>query len=224
MKAVSTLKTPRPEWAQALIVAERREDRSDLMTDYHASVTAEVIALAWSHHTKDLFSEMRKAAELLPQTHHLGRGCDVWTARVVLANTVNDRGFRYYCKGDRSHWHDDRMPAETFQREADARTYAKLKGDPESISFGEGQIAQFEWSIAKTSIEHREKYSMGAGYYLSAGSRHSDGWIVRKYSGMWGGLPETFEYIDEQAKAAGEWADEEQKRREDDARYGLGEP
>lgn len=35
---------------------------------------------------------------------------------------------------------------------------------------------------APGSAEHREKYSMGGGYYLKAGSRHSDGWKVSKDS------------------------------------------
>lgn len=34
---------------------------------------------------------------------------------------------------------------------------------------------------APDSAEHREKYSMGAGYYLKQGFRNSDGWRVRKY-------------------------------------------
>lgn len=33
---------------------------------------------------------------------------------------------------------------------------------------------------APESAEHREKYSMGAGYYLKAGWRDSDGWEIRK--------------------------------------------
>jgi SAM-dependent methyltransferase len=33
---------------------------------------------------------------------------------------------------------------------------------------------------APESAEHREKYSMGAGFYLKKGSRNSDGWQVRK--------------------------------------------
>lgn len=33
---------------------------------------------------------------------------------------------------------------------------------------------------APESAEHREKYSMGAGYYLKKGYRNSDGWQVRK--------------------------------------------
>lgn len=33
---------------------------------------------------------------------------------------------------------------------------------------------------APASAEHREKYSMGAGYYLKSGSRYCDGWAVEK--------------------------------------------
>lgn len=33
---------------------------------------------------------------------------------------------------------------------------------------------------APADAEHREKWSMGAGYYLKTGYRHSDGWQVRK--------------------------------------------
>lgn len=34
--------------------------------------------------------------------------------------------------------------------------------------------------------EHREKYSMGAGYYLKAAGRYSTGWAVRKWTlGRW---------------------------------------
>ncbi|MCQ8781695.1 DNA methyltransferase family protein [Mangrovibrevibacter kandeliae] len=37
-----------------------------------------------------------------------------------------------------------------------------------------------ELAAAPESAEHREKYSMGGGYYLKAGFRHSSGWQVRK--------------------------------------------
>lgn len=35
------------------------------------------------------------------------------------------------------------------------------------------------------AYEHREKYSMGAGYYLKASGRYSDGWKVRKVDPSW---------------------------------------
>lgn len=38
-------------------------------------------------------------------------------------------------------------------------------------------------ATAPDSAEHREKYSMGGGFYLKAGGRHSDGWRVSKWRG-----------------------------------------
>jgi hypothetical protein len=52
----------RPSWAKASIVAELHTDKSDIQSDYFASATTRVVVLAWSKHTRDLFSEMRKAA------------------------------------------------------------------------------------------------------------------------------------------------------------------
>lgn len=51
-------------------------------------------------------------------------------------------------------------------------------------------------ATADESAEHREKYSMGAGYYLKAWSRHSDGWKVRKV-----------QFYDDKVKSmpSGEW-------------------
>lgn len=96
-----------PAWAKAVIVAELVEDQSDSMTDYFGSTTRRTVILAFSKHTRDIFSEMRKAAANFAETAHL----------------------------------------------VDA---------PESA-------------------EHREKYSMGGGYYLKTSGRHSSGWRVSKH-------------------------------------------
>lgn len=96
----------RPSWAKAVLVATEVIDDSDTMTDYFGHKTGETIILEWSKHTRDLFSEMRKAAAKHPKTAHL----------------------------------------------ADAPAEA----------------------------EHREKYSMGGGYYLKNGGRHWNGWKVSK--------------------------------------------
>lgn len=95
-----------PAWAKAVIVAQMVKDDSDSMSDYFNSKTTRTIILAFSKHTRDIFSEMRAAARNHPDTAFL----------------------------------------------ADA---------PESA-------------------EHREKYSMGAGYYLKNGYRHNDGWKISK--------------------------------------------
>jgi hypothetical protein len=94
------------EGAVSLIVAELKEDRSDLMTDYFASVTARTVILGTSKSNRNNFKELRK-----------------------LAATSS-------------------IP----------------------------EIA--ELAIAPDNFEHRENYSMGAGYYL--GKQRNSGWQIKK--------------------------------------------
>ncbi|HEA70071.1 hypothetical protein LCGC14_1484350 [marine sediment metagenome] len=96
----------KPAWAKAVIVGFKEIDDCDMMTDYFNTKSGPAHLLAWSKHTKDIFSEMRKAAANHPETEHL----------------VN----------------------------------------------------------APKEAEHREKYSMGAGYYLKAARTYSTGWKVKK--------------------------------------------
>jgi len=100
-----------PAGTKAVIVAERKKDECDPMTDYYGSSTQCRIILAYSKHTRDMFSEMRKAAK--------------------------------------------NGPFEGIK---------ELENAPEN------------W-------EHREKWSMGAGYYL--GRSKYDGWIIRKLRMSW---------------------------------------
>lgn len=95
-----------PESAKALIVAYHEVDKCDLMTDCFATSRGNPVILGYSTHTRDLFLEMRKVADRIPETAH-------------------------------------------------------LKNAPKSA-------------------EHREKYSMGAGYYLKEGSRYNTGWMIQK--------------------------------------------
>lgn len=95
-----------PADAKAVLVAELMRDESDSMTDYFNSTVTKTVILAFSTHTRDLFSEMRKAARNFAET-------------------------------------------------------AELADAPEKA-------------------EHREKYSMGSGYYLSMNGAYSSGWRVKK--------------------------------------------
>ena len=95
-----------PETAQALILGVREIDESDMMTDYFHVSSGETIILGWSTHRRDLFSEMRKHAHLIPETTHL-------------------------TEPNKAH-------------------------------------------------EHREKYSMGRGFYLKASHSYSNGWTIKK--------------------------------------------
>ena len=127
---------------------------------------------------------MRKAAALFPATAHLGPGKDLYTAVVVATSDIVSGGSATW-KGDASHWHSDLYDGgrygETFSTRAEADAFIAAKGAPHPISF-EGTLATFEWKISVESVEHREKYSMGAGYYLKGSGRYSSGWRVRKTS------------------------------------------
>lgn len=115
-----------PAWAKGVIVASYEEDDCDLMTDYFNSTVTKTIIIGWSKHTKNLFSEMRKAAKAcgLPQV-----------AQFATAPTVDGNG-REKTEENKGWW----TPAD----------------------------------------EHRENYSMGAGYYLKSCGRYSTGWKISK--------------------------------------------
>lgn len=145
--------------------------------------TTRRVALAWSKHRRDLFPELRKAAALWPETADMGPGCDLYRPRVVVAASFRDNGSSYY-EGSYSPWHremqeDEHGRPRTFTTEAAARAFIAAAGEPHSLWCGE-QLATFRWDLGRESIEHREKYSMGHGYYLKAGSRYGSGWRVVK--------------------------------------------
>jgi hypothetical protein len=170
-------KNEKPEWAQAAIIAEYNVDKSELITDYFGHTTTRRVFLAWSRHKRDLFPEMRKAAARFSETAHLGPGKDLYKVRVVLANDVESNG-RFYRENEYSRWHSE-LGDHTFWTLQEAEAFVASAPQPESIYFDDRE-ARFRWSIRRESIEHREKYSMGSGYYLKAGHNDSDGWRVEK--------------------------------------------
>jgi hypothetical protein len=171
-----------PADAAALIVAEADIDESDSQTDLFAHRTAGTVILGYSKHNKDLFSEMRKFAAMIPETAHLATGCGHFEPRVQVVEADRSRVPDYTRF---SQWHseltrgaDGRQAVYTTRAAADAHIAAA--GAPAPINFeGVGQV-NFEWTIQEDEIEHREKYSMGAGYYLKDGGSHSTGWNVHK--------------------------------------------
>ena len=171
---------PRPGWAKALIVAEYESDQSDMQTDYFATRTETTVPLAWSAHTRDLFSEMRKAAATFKPTRHLGPGFDVWTARVVLVVPAPgyfvSNGIMIH-DGDRDHC-SERGPF-TFQTKGEADAFIAAQPPMLPCHYGEN-VVTYRWAISCESIEHRDKYSMGAGYYLKASGGYTNGWTVSK--------------------------------------------
>lgn len=174
----------------AVIIAEREKSDCDMMTDYFGSHTTDSVILAGSKHTRDLFPEMRKAAELIPETQHLGRGKGRYLPYVAISQDFYSNGANHYA-GARSHWHGEldqdentANPVEFTTRE-EAEAHIKAKGDPEPIHF-DGQKVEFEWKIREEEIENREKYTGGGGYYL--GHDRYSGWKVSK-TGIYKGKP-----------------------------------
>jgi hypothetical protein len=166
----------------AVIIAELEQDVSDSQTDYFASRTVGRVILAPSRHTRDLFPEMRKAAEILPETSHLGIGKGRFSPYVAISKNFISNGSCYYA-GSGSPWHreldkDENYRDFVFSTLAEAQAFTTQKGDPEPVSF-DGEVIPFEWKIREEEIEHREKYSMGKGFYL--GTSHYSGWQVSKH-------------------------------------------
>lgn len=168
---------------KSVIVAELVEDKSDSMTDYFATGAVGLpMILGFSTHNRDLFPEMRKAADTFEETKHLGVGKDRYTLSIVALNAATDPHAFVY-RGDRSRWHSDLLSWDeqhkVYSTEAEAQAVIDTKGVPHTITFGE-TVVEFKWEIRRESIEHKEKYSMGHGYYLKASSRYSSGWEVSK--------------------------------------------
>lgn len=110
-----------PTDAKAVIVARlvsRNEDRSDPYADYYELKDDKVIILAWSKHTRDLFSEMRKAAKNHPETAFLSDPADSQENREKYSMGkgfyLTDRGFirtgwiiekvRFWSDSNRGKW------------------------------------------------------------------------------------------------------------------------
>ncbi len=141
-----------PEGVKSVIIGEKFSTGYDPYADYntHPETTEEIIYLQWSSHTRDIFSEMRKAADTNEKTAHLGTG------KGIFETFQTDEDGRYSERG------------EVFTTEAEAIELVTAKNS-------ESQPKGYKWSYKVEDIEHREKYSMGSGYYLKSGE-----WKVRK--------------------------------------------
>lgn len=175
-----------PADAQALIVAGHDLDQSDSQSDYFHHTTTQIIVLAASTHKRDLFAEMRKAAALLPQTEHLGPGKGHFTVYAIADKDIQSNGAACW-QGSISRWHDEIK--KTFDTKEAAENYIKTAPAPVSIDFAGVGLVTFSFKLSEEKIEHREKYSMGHGYYLKDGFSNSTGWKVykvRKGAEAWG--------------------------------------
>lgn len=189
---VKELLATKPAWAATALIAEYEEDKSDSMTDYFATSTTRRVFLGWSKHNRDLFPEMRKAAALFSETAHLGPGKGLFTPKVVATVDIVSNGSTCWT-GSWSPWHREEPNGMTFETLVEAEAAIAKAGKPHDIGFGD-KVGTFAWKISTERIEHREKYSMGAGYYLKASGRYSSGWTVGK-SNYFGGENGTIEVL-----------------------------
>jgi len=171
-----------PAGARWAIVAERIHDDSDIQTDYFGEHTEDTIMLAPSFKARDDFKEMRKAAVLIPETRHLGPGCDSW--RVMRKAAPDDQSNRTWL--GRLNEYDHGRGEYSTEAEAQAAIAAALAADArDSVAptlTADAAYPRLPWGgeLAHEPIEHREKYSGGRGFYLE--SRHSNPWRVSKTS------------------------------------------
>lgn len=167
------LDTHTPSGAVACIIAELHNNDSDPQSDYHNHTTAARVVLAWSFHKRNNFAEMRRAAAAcgLPELEHLGPGCDEWN---VMRNAGPDdtRTWLGRLEWDGADTWTTEPAARAALQAAQADDDAKRRAVP-FVPFC--PILPFGAELTRESIEHRENYSMGAGYYLKAGHSHATG-------------------------------------------------
>lgn len=175
----------KPVWAETVIIAQLYEDQSDVMTDYFNGKCVKTVVLAWSKHTRDLFPEMRKAADLYPPTQHLGTGkgdFSIWVKPDPEEPRHRQQGRRFYV-----HEGEDSISTWATRAEAEAVALKHLQEDQSNQELlQQGKIEfysphfphGYEIQGSEKDIENREKYSMGHGFYLGH-SRYS-GWQVSK--------------------------------------------
>lgn len=160
-----------------VIIAELICDDSDIQTDYFAEHTERTIILAPSKHGRDNFAEMRKAALLLPETKHLGPACDEW--RVMIKAAADDPHHRTWagCLHDETgrEWWPTEAEARAEMEKALAEDKAHETAQP-FVPFC--PRLPFGAELRSESIEHREKYTGGNGYYLQA--NRCNPWRVSK--------------------------------------------
>ena len=164
-----------PAGATHIILGELQKNESDIMTDYFSSSTEETIYLSFSSHDRDLFNEMRKAAENSEFTSHLGTDKGVFSV-YVINNQDHKDGRNYINCGSTYHKHDIEKEFTTLK---DAQDYVNSLPELDPVQFaGQPEPFTFSYHIGETSIENREKYTGGSGYYL--GCNKYSGWQVRK--------------------------------------------
>lgn len=115
----------RPAWAKAVIMARRKVDDSDPMTDYYGHTTDRTVVLCFSKHTRNNFQEFRKAARLHADTAHLADA----PAEEVEHRENYSMGGGYYLGTSRHRgWEVYKMPLTEYTENDIALCAGKYKG------------------------------------------------------------------------------------------------
>lgn len=179
----SDLLATAPAGAKSAIVAVLDCDDSDSMSDYFAHKTVRSVVIGWTTSSRVSFAAMRKAAAKFCHTSHMGPGKDRVRLRLVWDHDSSDSAAVAKCwiRMHDAYYRGWNLPEHFWRAE-----YGLSDGVPEfdSVSAAEEwmktnpPLSGTEWDVCIDKYEHRENYSMGGGYYLKAGGRHSTGWKV----------------------------------------------
>lgn len=174
--AAAVILAKKPAWAEAVIVAELIEDKSDSMTDYYGSHTTRRVVIGWRKGKREDFRQLRAAAATFEPTSHMGPGLGSFRLRSVWAENCPEH--RHYAGQPMPGYELD---GKEFPTLAAAEQAIAENAEDMRLSYqgNNGSLTGLvKYHISETEFEHRENYSMGAGNYLKAGSRNSDGWRV----------------------------------------------
>lgn len=72
-KYITYIEQHMPIDTKAVIVAQHVSNDSNSLEDYHGSITNKTVIIGWSKHTRNLFPEMRKAADRFEPTQYLAK-------------------------------------------------------------------------------------------------------------------------------------------------------
>lgn len=115
----------RPAWAKAVIMARRKVDDSDPMTDYYGHTTDKTVVLCFSKHTRNNFQELKNAARLYADTAHLADA----PAEEVEHRENYSMGGGYYLGTSRHRgWEVYKMPLTEYTENDIALCAGKYKG------------------------------------------------------------------------------------------------
>jgi hypothetical protein len=116
-----------PDYAQAVIIACEREDRSDPSTDYFAASTIRTVILGFSTHTKNNFQEMRGLAGNFIETAYIKEKNEEYE------NRENYTGGSGYYLGESKYHGWIIKKAQIYDRKRFIEEYAYTTGQEDNI-------------------------------------------------------------------------------------------